>query len=822
MPLKSKISNRQQAGNCYRLFGTRLACAQKGAFPIGQLPGYLVKSMFLKCKYCLLVCLALLPARLVWAAGLVITAENSPQFMDLGGPGYLACWAKGHQVGRLSTPALGIGATFRKIKVKPQIKGFKLKLLRLNASLKKAKKPAARQKLKQRQAALRVALSDLKSAAASCRKWRRGPEAIAVWAYPDGVSVPYRDESNQIISSSSAQIGVVAYHANAIERVEFAVRGTLHRQTVRQESINPETGEYEYVFVLDPARLGSDGPYEVVATAFPKSGNSHRLPALIVQKDTAAHNAWHLDPVAGSDSSGDGTLEKPFATLTKGFAAAQAGDLIVAASGNYAWPVDKKYRYTKYVTLRAAADNHPVVLMSHGEHINWEFVKIQGFQFRVTQALQGGLQAFEGHHLWFQDCSFEGVPGSHIYFERPNSRALWTLGPVHHVVAERVITKQFAAGLSLVGAGHSIVRQSHAEQLNDTPVMVQKGEVLVTSNTMTAVGLNYRNLAWSVSKNAAAQFDFGAGAELILMFSKDKGETYSESARVTLSGTLSAQQVVELLNSDSNFAADFSARLSEDPYPLAGHVLILDKTNSEYHWFYLAGAAASILQFSDNTPDLNDLSAVQPAKNGATHFDYIANTSGDFANVVYRNNKGFNSQTLGLKFGQISKTDPDTKKNIAVINNILVTISAHVMFSESNYQGQTTFDNFLIEHNLLWNTGGGVNSVTNFPTNIRGLNWTIRNNIIGRYHAYDYSSAPYGWGHQDYNLQYQGTAVGAHGLVGDPLFVGGLPGEEQSLEGFRLEASSPAVDQADPNSSIKYDIDFRLRDAKPDIGPYER
>ena len=70
--------------------------------------------------------------------------------------------------------------------------------------------------------------------------------AIATWAYPDGVSLPYRDHHNQLVQDSSAHIGVVAYHSSGIARVAFTVNGGI-ATSVTDETINPETDEYEYV-----------------------------------------------------------------------------------------------------------------------------------------------------------------------------------------------------------------------------------------------------------------------------------------------------------------------------------------------------------------------------------------------------------------------------------------------------------------------------------------------------------------------------------------------------------------------------------------------
>ena len=65
-------------------------------------------------------------------------------------------------------------------------------------------------------------------------------------------------------------IGVVAFHANDIDRVEFSVNGGQWT-SVRQMSLNHRTGVKEYVTVLDPTTLPS-GKVVVKAVAYPKNG----------------------------------------------------------------------------------------------------------------------------------------------------------------------------------------------------------------------------------------------------------------------------------------------------------------------------------------------------------------------------------------------------------------------------------------------------------------------------------------------------------------------------------------------------------------------
>jgi hypothetical protein len=142
-------------------------------------------------------------------------------------------------------------------------------------------------------------------------------EAIALWAFPDGVSIPYRDDNNDIIAGN-INIGIVAYHATGIEQIQFTVNGTT--TYVANETLNPETSEYEYVLSLDPTTLAVDGEYTITAVAYPNSGAARTLPELTIQKDTAAHSILYVGPGG-------------YSTIDAACQAAEGGDIIKVRVG---------------------------------------------------------------------------------------------------------------------------------------------------------------------------------------------------------------------------------------------------------------------------------------------------------------------------------------------------------------------------------------------------------------------------------------------------------------------------------------------------------
>src|SRR5690606_9628826 len=84
-------------------------------------------------------------------------------------------------------------------------------------------------------------------------------KAIARWDV-----VPYQ------IIDCSFEVGVVAFHINGIDRVEFSLENGPW-VPVREMTLNPRTQVREYWVVLPCDNL-PDGPSEVRAIAYPKVG----------------------------------------------------------------------------------------------------------------------------------------------------------------------------------------------------------------------------------------------------------------------------------------------------------------------------------------------------------------------------------------------------------------------------------------------------------------------------------------------------------------------------------------------------------------------
>lgn len=115
------------------------------------------------------------------------------------------------------------------------------------------------------------------------------------------------------VASLPYAVGLRAFHATGIDRVEFAVDGGAW-VAVRDWAVNPRTGMWEYFAVLDPGRWSTPRIVEVRAVAFPKSGAPRILDPMRLWVDPAR---TVLPTARVSVTGDDASAAGPFRTIKK-------------------------------------------------------------------------------------------------------------------------------------------------------------------------------------------------------------------------------------------------------------------------------------------------------------------------------------------------------------------------------------------------------------------------------------------------------------------------------------------------------------------------
>ena len=149
--------------------------------------------------------------------------------------------------------------------------------------------------------------------------------AIARWD-----TVPYQTFSSDLVA------GVVAFHLNGIDRVDFSVNNGPWT-SAPQMTLNPQTGVWEYCLPLHAADY-PDGAIQIQAVAYPAGAGEPRVLAPLTlyadaQGTLPAQTLWVS--TTGSDATGDGSQQNPFASIEKATEAATDGTSIELTAGTY-------------------------------------------------------------------------------------------------------------------------------------------------------------------------------------------------------------------------------------------------------------------------------------------------------------------------------------------------------------------------------------------------------------------------------------------------------------------------------------------------------
>lgn len=203
-------------------------------------------------------------------------------------------------------------------------------------------------------------------------------KAIARWDV-----VPYQDFTGLF------HIGVVAFHMNGIDRVEFSVNGGRWTP-VTEMKLNPRTNVWEYTATLD-ASLFDDGLIEVRARVFPKNAGEVRV--LAGEIEGSSHDgvfSMFLNANAGgtlrrevryvsttgNDETGDGSRGRPFRTIAHAAFDAADGDRDTSGTTIYLMP--GSYEIGEYTFSKRVKSDRGWITIAGAPGIDRDRVKITG------------------------------------------------------------------------------------------------------------------------------------------------------------------------------------------------------------------------------------------------------------------------------------------------------------------------------------------------------------------------------------------------------------------------------------------------------------
>jgi len=229
--------------------------------------------------------------------------------------------------------------------------------------------------------------------------------------------------------STTLNIGVVAFHINGIDRVEFAADAGPW-VSVTAERINPQTGVSEYWVSLNPAQF-NDGPVEVRARIYPRTAGIPRVLQgeidplsttlgehslyLSTNADNSLQSPERYVSPTGNDITGTGTSNQPFRTIGRAALDLQLdygdaeGASILLKPGSYTFgPVDNPPPITndRWLTVKPApgADRAQVKITDDGGGVRTRLLCLQNVT--IDQTPINNSVSLDGL-LWTDRCDID-------------------------------------------------------------------------------------------------------------------------------------------------------------------------------------------------------------------------------------------------------------------------------------------------------------------------------------------------------------------------------------------------------------------------------
>ena len=627
-----------------------------------------------------------------------------------------------------------------------------------------------------------------------CSNLSAVPGPVAVWAYPDGVSV-----------SGTVSIGVAAYHRTGMKEIEFRLNGKVD-QIVKSETINLDTQESEWIYVLDTTVL-QDATHFIDAIAHPLSGPTHKLPTLEIQvNNSRVPTTWHVDQVNGNDDSGEGSSGNPFQTLFRALNAARGGDRVELHDGAYQLRIDTDFGFTEFVTIAPAQGASPRFTSRNGV-VRANFLHFEDLAFdwsnHPTPNYSDIIFTTSSHHLRFTNCDFQGPANSFSNY----MRTIVVANSAKHLTVEDSSFRN--VNRAIVSTGRLIARGNDIGPIYSDAFNFVGNNILISNNDIHDI----RTPQMYIQSEGSIPFDLSTNKDLTIYYEEFDDGNYVAYSFPDLSvaasnpSQVSPLEIVAALRRNAQFSAKLTASVS------GNSVRISAKRTNYLQCMYVVGNANLELLFPENGQANETCGSGQ-------HADVFQTWDQPQRNIIIRDNKAFDNSCQGF----LSEA---SLSNFAMVNNLW----DHNTFQPGPWTltwGDELFSNVLFMHNTIIDTPNGQI----FTSGFRASNFYHLNNFfMGNTPQGDLNIPGMTMDYNFYNdcggvrpspNPNSTTACYTAAELFDQA-AGVCSGETCDLQGeFTISETSPLRDFGTLAPLITYDVDRARRlDGMPDAGAYE-
>lgn len=271
-------------------------------------------------------------------------------------------------------------------------------------------------------------------------------------------------------------VGLLAFHMNGISRVDISLEGGPWTRLMAMQE-NPQTGVREYVAMIsrDDLNLAQGEEIELRAIAYPAGAGVPRLlePLNLYVNNDGYYGSERLYVAAsGNDSTGQGTLVKPYRTITKALEKCRSNlgryegaEIIILERGRY--NIQKPSGHVlnnRWITIRRGSgvsrDDVVIAAGNTSDLIRPSTRRLRFYEVSLDFSDMRQMYKEDPHAQWYDNCRwFYGKGWTYI---PPSS-----MNPVRNIdYGGLYITDSVAEDMLYGFVKANLVRGCHAEKIS--------------------------------------------------------------------------------------------------------------------------------------------------------------------------------------------------------------------------------------------------------------------------------------------------------------------------------------------------------------------
>jgi len=303
------------------------------------------------------------------------------------------------------------------------------------------------------------------------------------------------------VFSGAFEIGIVAFHMDGIQRIEFKYETLTGPRTVNETSmrLNPRTGVWEYWTTLNASDF-ADGPVTVKANVCPNSGLARELSLELYANahNTLAGKETLYVSLSGNDVTGAGSRARPFGSILRALTAVTENvarydgcDIVLMNPGSYDMrgvrgPADNN----RWITIRPEEGllrSDVVITSQTRDLIRLSIRRMRFYNLSFDFSKIGQIYKEDAYWQWYDHCRWYQSDGWTAIYPGQN----WSVRNIGF--NGLYVTNSLAEEMLYGFTGCNLVRNSHCRKISGDAFQMSRMVVNCTAENIGGTSLEHHS-----------------------------------------------------------------------------------------------------------------------------------------------------------------------------------------------------------------------------------------------------------------------------------------------------------------------------------------